>query len=174
MVRLAPGNVDEALAFIDATWDSLAPGTPIQMRFVTQDFENLYLIELKLGQFFSFISALTVAIACMGLFGLAAFNTESRTKEIGVRKVVGGSVWSIVVLLTAQFSRLVLYANLLAWPVAWYAMHLWLQQYAEHISLTPVIFIGSGAIALCIAWVTVGGTAVKAARRKPVLALRYE
>lgn len=174
VVRFAPGAAADALDFIDATWKELVPDTPIRRRFVVEDFENLYLLEIKLGQLFSFISALTVAIACMGLFGLAAFNTESRTKEIGVRKVVGGSVWNIVVLLTAQFSRLVLVANLLAWPVAWYAMHLWLQQYAEQVPLTPAIFIGSGAIALCIAWVTVGGTAVKAARRRPVLALRYE
>lgn len=174
VVRLTEDSRADTLAFIDATWNGFVPGTPVQRRFVEEDFENLYLIEIKLGQLFTFVFALTVAIACMGLFGLAAFNTESRTKEIGVRKVMGGTVWSIVVLLSARFSRLVLMANLLAWPLAWYAMHLWLQQYAERISLSPFIFIGAGAIALCMAWVTVGGTAAKAASRKPVLALRYE
>jgi putative ABC transport system permease protein len=173
-VRLNAASVAETLAYIDATWNQFMPAVPIQRRFVEEDMDNMYLLELKLGQFFIFISALTVAIACMGLFGLAAFNTESRTKEIGVRKVLGGSVWSIVVLVTSQFNRLVLIANLIAWPLAWYAMDLWLQQYATRIALTPLIFIGSGFIAMCIAWVTVGGTAAKAASAKPVLALRYE
>lgn len=91
-----------------------------------------------------------------------------------MRKVLGSSVWGIVTMFASQFSRLVLIANLIAWPLAWYAMTLWLQQYVVRIPLTPLIFIGSGAIALCIAWVTVGGVAAKAASRKPVLALRYE
>jgi putative ABC transport system permease protein len=105
---------------------------------------------------------------------LAAFNAERRKKEIGVRKVMGGSVWSIVVLLTNDFSKLVLISNLIAWPVAYLAMNQWLANFAYRIDLTPLIFIGSGLIALCISWVTVGGTAAKAASRKPVLALRYE
>jgi putative ABC transport system permease protein len=108
------------------------------------------------------------------LFGLATFNAQRRIKEIGIRKVMGGSVWSIVLLLTNDFSKLVLLSNLLAWPVAYFAMERWLQNFAYRIDLTPMIFIGSGLIALCIAWVTVGGTAAKAASAKPVLALRYE
>jgi putative ABC transport system permease protein len=173
-LRLTGISVAETLAFVDASWNRLMPAMPIQRRFVEVDLDNMYLLELKLGQLFTVVSALTVAIACMGLFGLAAFNTESRTKEIGVRKVLGSSVWAVVVLVAAQFNRLVLVANLVAWPLAWYAMNLWLQQYAVRIPLTPLIFIGSGAIALSIAWVTVGGVAAKAASRKPVLALRYE
>jgi putative ABC transport system permease protein len=91
-----------------------------------------------------------------------------------VRKVMGGSVWSIVLLLTNDFSKLVLLSNLIAWPIAYFAMERWLQNFAYRIDLTPMIFLGSGFIALCIAWVTVGGTAAKAASAKPVLALRYE
>ncbi|MGV3591567.1 MAG: ABC transporter permease [Gammaproteobacteria bacterium] len=91
-----------------------------------------------------------------------------------MRKVMGGSVFSIVLLLTTGFSKLVLLANLIAWPVAYLAMNRWLEQFAYRIDLTPLIFIGSGLIALCIAWVAVGGTAAKAASAKPVLALRYE
>src|SRR5690606_8898442 len=112
--------------------------------------------------------------ASLGLLGLAAHATETRTKEIGLRKVMGGSVWDIVRLLTADFSKLVLLANLLAWPLAYLAMQRWLQNFAYRIDLTPLIFIGSGLIALCIAWVTVGGTAAKAASAKPVLALRHD
>ena len=117
---------------------------------------------------------MAILIACLGLFGLATFNAQRRIKEIGVRKVMGGSVWSIVWLLTSNFSRLVLVANVIAWPVAYLAMERWLQNFAYRIDLTPLVFIGSGLIALCIAWVTVGGTAAKAASQKPVLALRYE
>jgi putative ABC transport system permease protein len=91
-----------------------------------------------------------------------------------VRKVLGGSVWSIVWLLTSTFSRLVLVSNVVAWPVAYFAMSRWLDNFAHRIDLTPLVFVGSGLIALCIAWVTVGGTAANAANAKPVLALRYE
>jgi putative ABC transport system permease protein len=108
------------------------------------------------------------------LYGLAAWITERRTKEIGVRKVMGGSVWDILRLLTADFSRLVLVSNLLAWPLAYFVMQRWLQTFAYRIELTPLLFIGSGLIALCIAWVTVGATAAKAASARPVLALRHE
>jgi putative ABC transport system permease protein len=117
---------------------------------------------------------LTIGLACLGLFGLASYTVERRRKEIGVRKVLGGSVWRIVLLLTNDFSRLVLIANVLAWPVAYVAMNRWLENFAYRIDLTPLIFIGSGLIALSIAWATVGSTAAKAANAKPVLALRYE
>jgi putative ABC transport system permease protein len=123
---------------------------------------------------FNAFATLAIFIACMGLYGLASFNAERRRKEVGVRKVMGSSVWGIVMLLTNDFSKLVLVANIIAWPVAWYAMNRWLQTFAYRIDLTPFIFIGSGVIALAIAWVTVGGTAAKAASQKPVLALRYE
>jgi putative ABC transport system permease protein len=115
-----------------------------------------------------------VFISCIGLIGLATYATERRIKEVGIRKTVGASVWQIVVLFSSDFSKLVLVANLIAWPVAYLAMSRWLDGFAYRIDLTPLIFIGSGLIALCIAWVTVGGTAAKAASAKPVLALRYE
>jgi putative ABC transport system permease protein len=119
-------------------------------------------------------AALAIVITCMGLYGLATYNAQRRTKEIGVRKVMGGSVWGIVVLLTNDFSKLVLLSNLVAWPVAYFAMSRWLENFSTRIDLTSLVFVGSGLIALCIAWVTVGGTAAKAASAKPVLALRYE
>ncbi|MES2604219.1 MAG: FtsX-like permease family protein, partial [Pseudomonadota bacterium] len=134
----------------------------------------MYQDDTRLGQLFSSFAGLAIVIACLGLFGLATFNAQRRIKEIGVRKVMGGSVWSIVLLLTNDFSKLVLLSNLIAWPVAYFAMERWLQNFAYRIDLTPLVFIGSGLIALCIAWVTVGGTAAKAASAKPVLALRYE
>ncbi|MDY6981805.1 MAG: ABC transporter permease [Pseudomonadota bacterium] len=173
-VRVRAGSEAAALAHIDAVWSRLYPGQENNRYFLDNDFRAMYLAEEKQGELFSWFSLLAILIACLGLYGLASFNAERRTKEIGVRKVMGGSVWSIVLLLTNDFSKLVLLANVIAWPLAYVAMQRWLEQFVYRIDLTPVIFIGSGLIALCIAWVTVGGTAAKAASAKPVLALRYE
>jgi len=102
------------------------------------------------------------------------FTLTPIVKEIDIRKVLGSSVWRIDMLLTIDLSKLVLISNVIAWPVAWFAMQHWLENFAYRIDLTPLIFIGSGLIALCIVWVTVGGTGARAASRKPVLAPRYE
>ncbi|HWK55416.1 MAG TPA: ABC transporter permease [Hyphomicrobiales bacterium] len=173
-IRVAPGAMAAALAHIDATWTALNPGKPLNRHFLQEDFDALYLADARQGQLLTVFAGIAIALACFGLFGLASFNAEKRTKEIGVRKVMGSGVWNIVWLLTNDFSKLVLIANLIAWPVAWLAMERWLEAFAYRIDLTPLLFIGSSAIAFCIAWVTVGGIAAKAASAKPVLALRYE
>lgn len=173
-IRIDLARVDEALAHIDATWRAFNPDQPVNRHFLREDHAALYLADTRQGQLLSIFSTIAIAVGCFGLFGLASYNAERRTKEIGVRKVMGSSVWSIVLLLTNDFSRLVLLANLIAWPIAYFAMQRWLENFVYRIDLTPLIFIGSGAIALCIAWVTVAGTAAKAASAKPVLALRYE
>jgi putative ABC transport system permease protein len=173
-LRLSGKDLPETLAFIDAAWARHYPGYPINRQFLDVDFQALYAKEERFIQLLSVFAFLSVAISCLGLFGLTAFTVERKTKEIGVRKVMGGSVWSIVLLLTNDFSKLVLIANVIAWPVAYFTMSRWLESFAYRIDLTPLVFIGSGLIALCIAWVTVGSTAAKAATQKPVLALRYE
>jgi putative ABC transport system permease protein len=173
-VRISGTNVAATLDFIDQTWKELIPDFPVTRSFLSERMDALYQDDSRLGRLYSWFSVLAILIACLGLFGLATFNAERRTKEIGVRKVMGGSVLSIVWLLTNDFSKLVLLSNLIAWPIAYFAMERWLQNFAYRIDLTPLVFIGSGLIALCIAWVTVGGTAAKAAAQKPVLALRYE
>jgi putative ABC transport system permease protein len=173
-VRINGTDLAGTLAHIDSAWERVIPDFPLSRRFLSDDFEAMYQSDTRLGQLFSSFSALAILIACLGLFGLATFNAQRRVKEIGVRKVMGGSVWSIVWLLTSNFSRLVLVSNVIAWPVAYFAMERWLENFAYRIDLTPLVFIGSGLVALCIAWVTVGGTAAKAASQKPVLALRYE
>jgi len=173
-LRLGGGTLPQTLAYIDDTWGRFYPGQPISRAFVDDDFQALYEEEERFGQLLSAASMLTVLISCLGLFGLASFLVERKTKEIGVRKVMGGSVLGIVWLLTSEFSRLVLLSNIIAWPIAYLAMRRWLESFAYRVDLTPLIFIGSGTIALCIAWVTVGGIAAKAASAKPVLALRYE
>jgi putative ABC transport system permease protein len=117
---------------------------------------------------------LAIAIACLGLYGLASFSTMRRTKEIGIRKTLGASVPDIVRLFAAEFGVLVLVANVIAWPVAYFAMQRWLAGFAYRIELGPAVFIGSGLLALAIATATVAAVAGRAARAKPVTALRYE
>jgi putative ABC transport system permease protein len=173
-IRVRSAAMPAALAHIEQTWRELYPGQTFSWHYLADDFEALYVAEDRQGTLLLLFSILAVLIACFGLFGLASFNAERRTKEIGVRKVMGGSVFSIVLLLTNDFSKLVLLANLIAWPLAYFAMNRWLENFAYRIDLTPLVFIGSGLIALCIAWATVGGTAAKAANARPVLALRYE
>jgi putative ABC transport system permease protein len=173
-IRITGSNLQDTLAHIDATWAALMPGAPVDRYFLDTNLDLMYAAEQKQGQLLGYFSVLAVVIACLGLYGLATFDAERRIKEIGVRKVMGSSVWSIVLLLTNNFSKLVLVSNVIAWPAAYVAMNRWLENFAYRIDLTPLVFIGSGLIALCIAWVTVGGTAAKAASQKPVLALRYE
>jgi putative ABC transport system permease protein len=173
-VKFASNDVAATVAFIERTWKELNPGEPLTSIFQSELVEARYHDDNKRQRFAFLFAAIAIAICCMGLFGLANFSAQRRIKEIGVRKVMGASVWSIVLLLTNDFSKLVLLSNLIAWPIAYYAMNRWLENFAYRIDLTPLIFIGSGLIALCIAWVTVGGTAAKAASQKPVLALRYE
>ena len=173
-VKITGTDVQGTLTHIETVWQEFLPDLPLDMHFLNDDFEALYQLEQKQGEMMTGFTLLAIFIACLGLYGLASFNAERRTKEIGIRKVMGSSVWGIVVLLTNDFSRLVLLSNIIAWPVAYFAMERWLDNFAYRIDLTPMIFIGSGFIALCIAWVTVGGTTARAASRKPVLALRYE
>lgn len=173
MIKLAERD-QQALAALNRIWQEQVPGYPIEWSFLQNSYSALYTGEANTFALFIALTTLAILVACSGLYGLASYNTERRTKEIGVRKVLGSSVWSIVVLLTNDFSKLVLLANVIAWPAAYVGMQRWLENFAYRIDITPVIFIGSGLIALCVAWVTVGSTAAKAASAKPVLALRYE
>jgi len=173
-IKFRTGSVDEVLEFIDSTWASNLPAVPINRSFVDDNFAALYKSEQQQGQLFTVFALLAIFIACLGLYGLAAFTTEQRTKEIGIRKVMGGSVKDIVLLLTRDFSKLVLLSNVLAWPIAWYLMNRWLETFAYRIDLSLLPFIFAGLSALVIAWATVGGLATRAAWSQPALALRYE
>jgi len=134
----------------------------------------LYQKETKLGQIFSYFTVIAIFIACLGLFGLASFITEERTKEIGIRKVLGGSVSDIVMLLSRGFTKWIVLANFIAWPVAYYFMNKWLQNFAYRVNLSVWIFILSGLAALAIALLTVSYQSIKAATANPVEALKYE
>ena len=173
-IRLHPGNVAEAISAVEETWKKLAPNQPFSYTFLDQDYAKLYNHEQQMSHVFQIFSGLAILIACLGLFGLAAFTTQQRTKEIGIRKILGASVSGIVCLLSKDFLKLVLVANIIAWPIAYYAMNQWLQSFAYRINLGISTFILSGLIALLIALLTVSYQAIKAARANPVEALRYE
>jgi putative ABC transport system permease protein len=174
LVRLTPTADAATLAAIDDTWRRLFPDLPLKREFLDDHIRQVYADEARQGDLLALVSGLAILIACLGLFGLAAFTAERRTKEIGLRKVLGATVVDIVRLLVWQFSKPVLVANLAAWPVAWFLMARWLGGYAYRIQMNPLVFALAGLSALLIAWATVAGHAARVASAKPVNALRYE
>jgi putative ABC transport system permease protein len=173
-LRITGRNLQGTLEHIDTKWAELVPNQPIVRRFLDQDFNQLYQSEERQGKMVTTFTALAIFIACLGLFGLASFATERRTKEIGVRKALGGGVLDIVRLFTAEFTKLVLVASAIAWPVSYWLMEMWLESFAYRVDLSPFVFLGATAAALTVAWLTVGGVAARAASAKPIRALRYE
>ena len=174
VIRVRENNLSSTLQMIESEWKSFAPSTPFEYTFLDQSIEAQYRSAERLGQLFLIFSVLTIIIACVGLFGLATFATERRTKEIGIRKVLGASETEVVELLSRDFVFLVLLANVIACPVSWYVMHQWLQTFAYRTDINWLLFAVSGGIALVIALLTVSSQAIKAALANPVEALRYE
>jgi putative ABC transport system permease protein len=173
-VRLRDDRIPEGLAAIDRTWHAFAPSAAIQRHFLDDDYEKQFLADERQGTLFGVFVGIAIFIACLGLFGLAAFTASRRTREIGIRKVFGARIRDVVSLLLWQFSGPVLIANAIAWPIAWYYLQGWLQGFAYRITLSPVYFVGAGAAALAIAWATVLFHALRVARANPIRALRYE
>lgn len=173
-IAIKGGDVRKTVDFVRETWARLVPDLPVRVAFLDDTYQKLYEQDEKRGQMFALFTGFAILIACLGLFGLASFTAERRTKEIGVRKVFGARVRDIVGLLLWQFSKPVLIANLIAWPVAWYYLSEWLSGFAYRIDLSPLYFVAAGLGALVIAWATVTLHSVRVARSKPVHALRYE
>lgn len=173
-VKIRPGQAADALVFIEKTYRQFEPGSVFTYQFLDQNFARQYAAEQNQSQILLIFSALAIFIACLGLFGLAAFAAEQRTKEIGVRKVLGASVASIVALLSKDFLKLVLIAIVIASPVAWYAMHRWLENFAYKIDMSWWVFALAGLLAIGIALLTVSFQSVKAALMNPVKSLRSE
>jgi putative ABC transport system permease protein len=175
-VKLRGEDIPGTLGFVEATWKRLYPQLPFEFFFLDSVFDRLYRSEVRQRQLFGVLSALAVFIACLGLFGLAAYAAQQRTKEIGIRKVLGASTPGIVRLLSGEFTRWVLAANLLAWPTAYLVMNRWLSGFAYRIELASQLgwFFLAGVLSVLIAWLTVGFQAVKAAAADPVRSLRYE
>lgn len=174
IVRYTGAKPGEVMAGINKVWRRYEPEIPFQGRFAEQIIAEVYAKDRARGAVFAAFSVLAIVIACLGLYSLAAFAAERRTKEIGIRKVFGASVRQIVQLLAWQFSRPVVLANLVAWPVAWWAMRNWLNTFDLRIALTPGPFVLAGFIAFAIAIGTVAGHAIRVARTNPIHALRYE
>jgi len=175
-VKLAAGDHRDAISHFESTWKKLVPGEPVFWEFLDDRFDALYRSEERQAQMFGVFSAFAIFVATLGLFGLASFTTERRTKEIGIRKVMGASVRDIVMLLTTDFTKLVLLANLIAWPVAYYFMSDWLNRFAYKAPFGEWawLFVASAVAALAVAWLTIALQAGRAATARPVLALRYE
>ena len=174
LVRIASGNIQETLVFLENTWKEFVPEQPLLFAFVDDSLNKLYRAEQKLGEIFFVFAAIAIFIACLGLFGLVAFTAERRTKEIGVRKVLGASTVSVMMLLSKDFIKLVLVANMIGWPIAYWAMRDWLESFYYRIELSLDVFVLSGTLTLLIALLTVSYQAWKAARSNPTDALRYE
>ncbi len=174
MVIRYRGDPDAVRSAVEQKWRQLVNDVPFEAKFSEDIVRDQYKSERSRAEIFAAFSLLAVLIGCLGLFGLAAFTAERRTKEIGIRKVLGARTRDIVRLLVWQFSRPVIIANMIAWPVAWWVMRDWLNGFDQRIALTPVPFVVAAAIALAIAVTTVVGHALKVARANPIHALRYE
>ncbi len=173
-VRIAPRDIPRTLAHLEEVWAEMRPNRPFSYFFVDERFDRLYKSEETLGRIFRTFAWLSVGIGCLGLFGLASYSAERRTKEIGIRKVLGASPAGIAALLSREFTRWVLVANLVAWPVAYFVMSRWLRNFAYRADIGLGTFVLAGALALVIAFLTVSYQAVKAALTDPVRSLRYE
>lgn len=174
MVHFAAAKPGEVMAALNKVWRKYEPEIPFEARFADDIVRELYAADRARTALFAGFSMLAVVIACLGLYSLAAFATERRTREIGIRKVVGARVRDIVRLLVWQFSKPVVLANLIAWPVAWWAMRDWLNTFDARIALTPTPFALAGILAFVIAVATVAGQSFRVARMNPIHALRYE
>jgi putative ABC transport system permease protein len=173
-IKVRPQGVAETLRSIENVWRRMEPAYPFRSYFLDDAFEGTYRAELRMGRMFIGLTLVAVFVACLGLLGLASFTAEQRTKEIGIRKVLGASVPNVLLLLGREFTRWVLLANVVAWPVAYLAMDRWLRAFAYRITVGPWIFLASGMIAFSVALLTISARTVLAATANPVQSLRYE
>jgi len=173
-IRLRPENLAATVQAVESLWREFVPQQPFEFSFLDQDFDALYRAEERTGKIFGLFAALAIFIACLGQFGLASYTIQKRTKEIGVRKVLGASATSIVGLLSKEFVKLVVIAMLIATPMAYYIMSRWLQDFAYRVTIGWQVFALAGALALVIALLTVSVQSIKAALANPAEALRYE
>lgn len=173
-VRISGSDVLSTVRNIENAWNKIVPETAVEFQFLDELFERMYVAETRFAKIISLFSLIGIAIGCLGLYGLVSYVTIQRQKEIGIRKVLGASVSNIIMLLSKEFTKWVLFANLIAWPIAYYFMSRWLENFAYRETMTPGVFVLSGAVALGIALLTVSFQALKAAMANPVEALKCE
>jgi putative ABC transport system permease protein len=173
-VRISGKDIPSTLAFLKSKWAEYRPDYPFDYRFLDDQLATLYVKDEKIGDVFGIFAVIAVLVACLGLFGLASFSVEQRRKEIGIRKVLGASISNVLKLISREFVALVLVANLIAWPAAYFIMNKWLNGFAYRVQINPLVFLFSGGVALIIAMLTVGWLSIKAATANPAESLRYE
>jgi putative ABC transport system permease protein len=173
-IKTTGADANKAIAAVEDAWKKYSPEYPFNYSFVDEDYDAMYKTELRTGMLFNIFSVVAILISCLGLFGLAAYTAQVKTKEIGIRKVLGASVVNIVQLLAKDFISLVLVALVIAIPLGWWAMHNWLQDYAYRINLGWWVFVLAGVIAILIAIITVSMHALRAALANPVKSLKAE
>ena len=174
IIRIAAGETQPVLDFLRAKWQRVAVNQPFDHEFLDRTIDAQYRQEQRWGEIINYSSVLAITIACLGLFSLVSLSLERRVKEIGIRKVLGASVRGIVTKLSKDFVKLVLVANVIAWPVAWYVMNRWLQDFAYRIDISWWVFTLAAGLALAIALLTVSTQAIRAALANPIEALKYE
>lgn len=173
-LRIAPDNITRTIDLLKNKWKEIDPQRPFDYIFLDETFDSQYRAEESVKNITLYFSLLAIFIGCLGLFGMSAFTAEQRTKEIGIRKVLGASVVGIVRLLSKEFLLLVGIANLIAWPIAYYSMNQWLKNFAYRVGIGWTTFALAGILALLIALITVSFQALKAAIANPVDAIKYE
>jgi len=173
-LRIRQENIKNTITYIEEKWNEFCPTFPFEYTFLDDSLNKQYVAEQKIGRVFIYFSIMCIFIACLGLFGLASYTTEQRTHEIGIRKVMGASSQNIVLLLSETFTKWVILANIIAWPVAYFALNNWLANFAYRIQLSLLTFILSGIIAFLIAILTVLFQSLKASKTNPSITLKYE
>jgi len=167
-------DIKSLVSQVENQWKSMAPTMPFSYRFLDDSFDQMYRVEQRMGKLALAFSFLAILVACLGLFGLATYAAEQRTKEIGIRKVLGASVKGIVEMLSMDFIKLVAISALISFPIAWWAMHQWLMNFAFRVDIHWWVFLIAAVVALLIALATISFQAVKAAMMNPVKSLRTE
>jgi len=173
-IKLKTADIKSTIAYINNVWDKFVPGFPLDYKFMDETYATMYKAEAKLSDLLWIFTIMAIVVGCMGLFGLAAFSAEQRTKELGIRKVLGANAFDIVGLLSKNFLVLVLIASLIAFPIAWWAMNSWLKDFPYRVSISWWVFGIAIIAALAIALLTVSFQAIKAALANPVKSLRTE
>jgi len=174
IVHAKASDISTVLKSIEGSWKKLNPNEPFEFSFLDEDFQKNYDAENRLSSLLGYFTLIAIVICCLGLFGLATFSAEQRTKEIGIRKVLGASVGGIVTLLSKDFLKLVAISIVIASPIAWYIMNKWLQDFAYRTNIGWMVFAVAGILALLIALITISFQAIRAAVSNPVKSLRTE
>lgn len=172
--RFQSANTEDVIALLENKWKQLAPGQPFTYQFLDESFGKMYEAETRLGSIFGIFSTVAIVIACLGLFALTAFTAEQRTKEIGIRKVLGASVTSIVLMLSKDFGKLIVIAFVLATPFAWWGVNKWLEDYQNKVEIGWWVYVLAGVAAFFVAWLTMSYQSIKAATSNPVNSLKNE